>query len=63
MKTFITFIGALLTVCSVIWVAGSVGACDWGNITLGQCVVQSLFGILGAWVGLMLATAGDRMRG
>lgn len=60
MKTTMKFIGALLTVCSFIWVLGSVGACDLDNITLGQCFVQSLFGILGVWVGLLMANWGEQ---
>ena len=57
MKTFVTFIGALLATCSFIWVLGSVGACEWEHITMGQCAIQCLFGFIGVWVGLLMANA------
>ena len=59
MGTAMRFFGALLITISFIWVVGSVGACEWDNITLGQCCVQSLFGVLGVWVGFLLAKAGE----
>jgi hypothetical protein len=60
MGTAMKFFGALLTVISFIFVLGSVGACEWDNITLGQCFIQSAFGILGVWVGLLIANAGEQ---
>jgi hypothetical protein len=47
--------GIALLIVSFLWVLGSVGACECDNISLGQCAVQSAFGIAGAWVGCKLA--------
>ena len=37
-------------------------ACECENITLGQCMVQSAFGIAGAWVGCKLADLGEAVK-
>lgn len=58
----ITIIGAILATLSLFWILGSVGACECENISLGQCVVQSLFGIAGAWLGLKLADLGEAVK-
>lgn len=54
--------GIVLAVLSFFWVLGSIGACECENISLGQCVVQSLFGIAGAWVGCKLADLGEAVK-
>ena len=55
----IKLIGAVLFVFAMFWVLGSVGACDCGNITLKQCALQSLVGIIVGWIGLKMGTIGD----
>ena len=52
--------GVVLLMLSFFWVLGSVGACECDNITLGHCMVQSAFGIVGAWVGCKLADWGEK---
>lgn len=52
--------GIALLMISFFWVLGSVGACECENISLGQCVVQSLFGIAGAWLGCKMADWGEK---
>ena len=54
--------GIILLMVSFFWVLGSVGACECENISLGQCVVQSLFGIAGAGVGCKLADLGEAVK-
>lgn len=56
MKTTIKFIGGLLAILAFFWVLGSVGACECENISLGQCMIQSLVGIVGVWGGLKMAS-------
>ena len=58
----IQMFGIALLMVSFFWVLGSVGACECENISLGQCVVQSLFGIAGAWVGCKLADLGEAVK-
>ena len=58
----IQVVGIILLMVSFFWVLGSVGACECENISLGQCVVESLFGIAGAWVGCKLADLGEAVK-
>jgi hypothetical protein len=54
--------GFVLLMVSFFWVLGSVGACECDNITLGQCAVQSLFGIAGAWLGCKMLDLGEAVK-
>lgn len=56
----IRMLGIVVFIVSFLWVLGSIGACECENISLGQCAVQSLFGIAGAWVGCKLADWGEK---
>ena len=57
MKKIIVIV-AILATLSYFWVLGSIGACECEQISLGQCTVQSLFGIAGAWIGLKMVDWG-----
>ena len=54
--------GIVLLMASFFWVLGSVGACECENITLGQCMVQSAFGIAAPWAGCKLADLGEAVK-
>ena len=58
----IRMFGIVLFIVSFLWVLGSIGACECENISLGQCAVQSLFGIAGAWVGCKMADIGEAVK-
>jgi hypothetical protein len=53
-------IGATLALVSFLWVLGSVGACECENITLGQCFLQSIFGLAGLYLGLDMAKYAEK---
>jgi hypothetical protein len=57
MNIIIRLIGMALAVLGLLGIIGSAGACECGNIGLGQCVLQGLGCLLGLWLGLQLSTS------